>query len=414
MRALLINNYDIQGGAARAAYRIHHALRASGADSTLAVNVAAAGDWSVQGRSGHVGRALPKLRHVFGALVAKALKTENRILHSPAVLSSTWPKRINDSDAEIVNLHWVNHEMLSIGDIARINKPLVWTLHDMWAFCGAEHYTEDLRWREGYSAHNRPGYESGFDLNRWVWNRKRRLWKSPFNVVTPSNWLADCVRQSVLMREWPVTVIHNPIDTEIWQPVEKKLARRLLSLPTDVPLLLFGAMGGGQDPRKGFDLLRTALSHLRGGQSDLQLVVFGQLAPRLPEDLGFPVHYVGHLHDDLTLRLLYSAADLLVVPSRQDISSNVGIESLSCGTPVVAFNACGLPDIVRHQQTGYLANAFDTEDMASGIQWVINDSTRHKELCKDARADAVARFSYPVIASQYLQLYESVSSSRCM
>jgi glycosyltransferase involved in cell wall biosynthesis len=304
-------------------------------------------------------------------------------------------------------VHWINGEMMSISDIGQLIKPVVWTLHDMWAFCGAEHYTEDFRWRDGYTPNNRPSYEGGFDLNRWTLERKRKHWKRPMHIVTPSRWLAECAKQSVLMRDWPITVIPNAIDTNVWQPVEKTLARQLLHLPPDLPLLLFGAIGGTQDPRKGFDLLRAALNHLRGQLPGLELVVFGQLAPKEPVDMGFPVHYTGHLHDDVSLRLLYSAADVIVVPSRQEAFGQTASEAHACGTPAVAFDNSGLVDIVRHQQTGYLAKAFDAEDLAQGIQWVLADPARHSELCTNARNDAVARFSCPVVSAQYMQVYNA-------
>ena len=119
------------------------------------------------------------------------------------------------------------------------------------------------------------------------------------------------------MHDWPVAVVPNPIDTVRWQPMDQRLARQLLDLPQDCALLLFGAMGGGNDPRKGIDLLLAALTHLRCEPilHNLQLVVFGQLAPQAPPQLGFPVHYTGHLHDDLSLRAFYSAADAFVLPS---------------------------------------------------------------------------------------------------
>ena len=406
MRVVNVNHYDINGGAARAAYRIHHALLANAVDSTMLVNSSSAGDWTVQGPVGYLDRFLPKVRHVFGALLAKTLKTENRVLHSPALLTSGWPKRINNSDADVAHLHWVNHEMMSIGDIANIHKPVVWTLHDMWAFCGAEHYSEDFRWRDGYNSKNRPHYERGFDLNRWVWGRKMRVWKRPMHIVAPSHWLADCARQSRLMQNWPVSVVNNAIDTEVWRPVDKAYARKLLQLPPDVPILLFGAMGGIADPRKGFDLLQAALESLRGQINGLELVVFGQLAPKVPPNFGFPVHYAGHLHDDLSLRVLYSAVDVMVVPSRQEAFGQTASEAHACGTPVVAFNACGLPDIVNHKQTGYLARAFDTADLAEGIRWVVSDRERLASLSIAARKVAVDRFSYPVVAEQYRKIYE--------
>jgi len=303
----------------------------------------------------------------------------------------------------------VQGEMLSIGDIGRLRRPAVWTLHDMWAFCGAEHYTDDQRWREGYDRRNRPAGERGPDLNRWVWARKRRRWTQPMQLVAPSRWLAECVQRSALMRDWPVTVIPYPIDIARWQPVERSAARALLGLPPDVPLVLFGAAGGTRDPRKGFDLLERAMPLVRETMHGVELVVYGQGQPRTAAQRPERIHYTGTLRDDLTLRLLYSAADVFVLPSRQDNLPNTGIEAMACGTPVVAFRTGGLGDIVDHQRTGYLAEAFDPADLACGIRWVMADAARHRALREAARAAAVSRFAAPVIARQYLDLYAGLS-----
>lgn len=366
---------------------------------------ASSGDWTVQGPEGKLDRVMAGVRPAIGRLPNRLLTTGNTVLHSPAVLPSGWPKRINSADADVAHLHWVNIDMMSVEDIGHIKKPIVWTLHDMWAFCGAEHVTDDVRWRDGYSSTNRPDHESGFDLNRWVWQRKRKAWRHPMHIVTPSAWLAECAKQSVLMRDWPVSVIPNTIDTEAWRPVEKSLARSLIGLPLSPPLLLFGTFGANSAPHKGFDLLQLALQRLRGELEGLQLVVIGQCAPREPADLGFPVHYVGHLHDDLSLRVLYSAADVVVVPSRKEAFGQSASEALACGTPVVAFGATGLLDVVHHQQTGYLAKAFDANDLAQGIQWVLDDPERYARLGAQAREDAVARFSYQKVARQYMDVY---------
>ena len=210
------------------------------------------------------------------------------------------------------------------------------------------------------------------------------------------------------MRDWPVSVVHNPIDIERWKPVDQRQARDLHGLPTDRPLLLFGAMGGGRDPRKGFDLLLSALSHLRDESKvrGLELVVFGQTAPKSKRDLGFPVHYVGHLHDDISLKVLYSATDAMVISSRQDNLPNSGVEAQACGTPVVAFDVGGLSDIVEHEHTGYLATPFDTEDLAKGILEVLSQR-KFGCLGSLARDRAVERFSYPTVAEQYQQIYHS-------
>jgi glycosyltransferase involved in cell wall biosynthesis len=224
-------------------------------------------------------------------------------------------------------------------------------------------------------------------------------------IVTPSRWLADCARQSALMSDWPVEVIPNALDTEAWSPIEPRTARYLLGLPPAAPLLLFGAYGGAVDPRKGFDLLADALARLRGQVPDLRLLVIGQAEPEEVPDLGFPVHYGGRLSDDLSLRVIYSAADAMLIPSRQDNLPNTGVEAHACGTPVIAFDIGGLPDIVTHEQTGWLARPFDPEDLAQGIRWVLTDAERHARLCEQARAEAVRRFAYPVVAQRYRALY---------
>lgn len=413
MRIAHFSLSDGGGGAARAAYRIHKALRSTGHDSTMRVNSLQGDDWTVRGPETKGQKLMTRFRAELARLPRHVLRTADPILQSPAVVRSGWAKVVNGSDIDIVHLHWIHGEMMSIADIGRIRKPVVWTLHDMWPFCGAEHYTEDERWRTGYHRRNRPAHEKGFDLNRWTWARKRRHWQRPIHIVAPSHWMAECARNSALMRNWPVTVVPYAIDTDRWKPMEPALARKLLDLPPDVPLLLFGAMGGGRDPRKGFDLLQHAMWHLRDEPraKGLELVVFGQLAPEEPPDLGFPIHYAGHLHDDLSLRVLYSAASVFVLPSRQDNLPLTGMESLACGTPVVAFDTGGLPDIVIDGRTGYLVRAFDTEDLAAGVVRLLSDANA-VTLGANARAHAVENYSYPVAAKQYLSVYEQAKEAQ--
>jgi glycosyltransferase involved in cell wall biosynthesis len=373
----------------------------------MLVNVARSGDWTVQGPSSKWAQAIGLVRPQLAAPLRMLLRTGNPIIHSPALVPSRWPERLNATDADVVHLHWVQGEMLSIADIGRIRKPIVWTLHDMWAFCGAEHVTPDHRWRDSYRADNRPAHERGFDLNRHTWQRKRKHWRLPLQIVCPSQWLADCVRASALMGEWPVAVVPNPIDTARWQPIDQHLARQLLGLPQDCPLLLFGAMGGSKDPNKGFDLLFAALAHLGRDASlqNLHLVVFGQREPQSPPQLGFTVHYTGHLHDDLSLRALYSAADVMVIPSRQENLPNTGLEAHACATPVVAFNTGGLSDIVADHISGALAEPFEPTSLAAAIRWVLEDPHRHQSLRRAARQRAEELWNPARVAVLYADCY---------
>ncbi|QWE24995.1 glycosyltransferase family 4 protein [Polynucleobacter sp. AP-Elch-400A-B2] len=409
MKILHINHSDTQGGAARAAFRIHDSLLAAGITSRMWVNQSFSGDWTVHSPQSYWDRFMIRAKSFLGAQVQKLHTTNNRVLHSSAVFNSRWVSLINNSDFDVVNLHWVGGEMLSIADIANIKKPLVWTLHDMWPFCGAEHYTKDDRWKAGYCQSNRPDGDSGFDLDRFVWRQKKRRWNKPIQIIAPSKWLEKSAAESSIMNKWPIKCVSYPINVDVWQPIEPKLARQILGLPSASPLLLFGAMGGGQDERKGFDLLLGALAQIRDNSSikNLEIVVFGERTPKNPPNLGFPVRYIGHLQDELSLKVLYSACDVMIVPSRQDNLPLTAIEAKACGTPVVAFDVGGLSDIIQHKATGYLAKAFNIGDLADGILWVLSNSELIK-IGEAARESVVKENAYCKIAQEYIEIYNSM------
>jgi glycosyltransferase involved in cell wall biosynthesis len=224
--------------------------------------------------------------------------------------------------------------------------------------------------------------------------------------------MADCARASSLFRQLRIETIPLGLDTDKYKPIDKQVARQLLNLPQDRHLVLFGAADATSDPRKGFDLLRSALQGISNTEwrDRLELVIFGASAPKQPLDLGFKTHYLGFMHDDLSLALIYAAADVMVVPSIQEAFGQTASESLSCGTPVVAFNATGLKDIVDGQLNGYLAAPFDIEDLAKGIVWVLEDRERHQKLQFHAREKALREFATEVQARRYLSLYQDVLS----
>ncbi len=431
MKVLHVNASEGTGGAARAAYRIHRCLvdhgQAHGVQSQLRVLQKLSSDPSV------IDDATPEQRSRLWRRLAPRLRnwsywgfgSANPVLHSHAWLDTglgaELQARRKQQTADLLHLHWLGDATLSVQEIGRLPQPLVWTLHDQWAFCGAEHYTSppeareressDQRFVLGYTPGSRPKQKRGADINRRSWLQKRRSWRRPMHIVCPSSWLAGCVRRSALMRHWPVTVIPNPVNPEVWAPCDQAEARRLLGLPLESPLVLFGAIGGITDSRKGADMLLEALRWLKGSASNtpldrLELVVFGQCQPTEPPDLGFPVQYTGHLHDDISLRLLYAAADLMVIPSRQDNLPNTGLEAQTCGTPVVAFRAGGLEDIVLDRVTGALAEPFEPASLAAAMSWVLEDRQRAVQLGIAARQRAEQQWHPARIAALYAQVYE--------
>jgi glycosyltransferase involved in cell wall biosynthesis len=404
MRPLLVAYSDISGGAARATYRIHTALRASGVQSELAVRRKFSNNQTVHEFREGAAQALQRVRPRLQSYVQRLQRTPNPVLHSSNLVPSRWARYLT---ADVVNLHWVGAGALSIEDVARIDAPVVMTLHDMWGFCGSEHYAPDhpeARWVVGYDRRNRPQGHFGMDLDRLTWHRKRQHWR-PMTVVTPSRWLADCARKSALMAEWPVHVVPHPLDVAVFRPHTKTQARTRFGLPHEAKVVLFGAIGGSADPRKGFELLLGALRQLddTGGVIG---VVFGGGEPADPPRAGLPMRWMGSIDDDEALAMLYSAADVMVVPSRQEALGQTASEAQACGTPVVAFDATGLSDVVEHRGTGYLATPFERVSLARGIAWVLEDDDRRARIGEAARVRAKQLWDPKVVARQYVAAYE--------
>jgi glycosyltransferase involved in cell wall biosynthesis len=412
---LKISHYsgDSIGGAARAALRLHNTLVLnSEIESTMIVRQKTNDDWRINAVSeSRFEKLRRKLLPHIDPLPIGLQRSAEIVPRSPAWVSSISATQINQSDADVINLHWICSGFLSIEEIAKITKPIVWTLHDMWAFCGAEHLASDhlrARWRDGYFPYNRPVNETGIDIDRWVWRRKQNAWKRPIHIVTPSRWLAECVSASALMRNWEITVVPNVLDVHQFKPIQKELAREILGLPLSCKLVLFGAIRGTQLSYKGWDLLQSALGIVAKRMQNVQAVIFGQGEPKSPPSLGMPIHWMGHLYDDATLALLYSAADVVVVPSRQESFGQTGSEAHACGCPVVAFNATGLKDVVEHIVTGYLAEPYSSKDLAAGIEWVLADEERYALLSKQARDRALRLWSSEVVVPKYLEVYRRV------
>ena len=409
MKVLIVNTHDTRGGAARAAYRLHQGLQRIGIQSSMLVLRKYSDDNTVLAPVSKVRSIWAALRPEIDLLPVKGYKHRKPVLFSPAWLPfSDAVQRINASDADVVHLHWVNGGFLRPEDIARINKPIVWSLHDMWAFTGGCHYDEDGGcYLSGCGKCSALNSDAIRDLSRRLFIRKQKAYSKIANmtVVGLSRWLANRAASSPLLGRFSVVNLPNLIDTDVYAPVDRDVARRLLNLPVGRQLVAFGAMNAMGDPRKGYAQLVEALGKIKN--RDISLLVFGASPPPNPPDFGFPAHYLGGFNDDLSLRILYSAADVMVVPSLQENLSNVIMESLSCGTPVVAFDIGGNGDLIDHKQSGYLAQPLSADDLANGIEWVLHCDTP-SSLRASARAKVGACFEMKRVAEQYKQLYLSV------
>ncbi len=414
MKVLHLNQRD-DGGAGRAMIRLHQGLRVAGIDSRAHVQVKVTNEEGVSSPQSTLGKLSAKLKlseHLDNLPLRFHPKRDNRhfsLQCFPDSLASV----VEAINPDIVHLHWVSGGFLRLESLKNFKRPLVWTLHDMWTFTGGCHYNDGC---ENYkdTCGNCPALKSHKknDLSNWVWKRKNRAWKNlDLTIVTPSNWMAECVRESSLLKNCRTEVIHNGLDTNAFKPIDRATARNLMNLPDDKHLVLFGA-ANPLDTRKGMHLLLQALHqlHHNGMNDQIELLVFGGTAANPIPDVDFRVNYLGRLTDDVSLALAYSAADVFIAPSLEDNLPNTLVEALACGTPGVAFNIGGIPDIIDHKHNGYLATAFEPDSLAHGIEWTLKATNRNEQLRINSHQKAERMFGLAAQAQSHTALYSELLS----
>lgn len=198
--------------------------------------------------------------------------------------------------------------------------------------------------------------------------------------------------------------VPNGLDTSLFITSGMESARKRLALETRKKIILFGAIRGTVTPYKGFGLLVQALRFLK--MNDIQLIVYGSSSAGPTDISGLDVRFFGHVSDHQVLIDLYSAADVVAVPSTQEVFGQAATEAMACSTPVVAFACTGLLDIVIHKETGYLAEPYNVEELANGIRWVLADDDRRRLLGNTARERAVTNFDSAVVVEKMTRLYQ--------
>ena len=379
--------------------------------STMLVQSKASDNYSVLGPQTKFQKILAKTRPILDGLVVKAYRNREKTIFSPAMVPDSLLSRVQEINPDIIHLFWVTAGFLRLETIKKFKKPIVWTLHDMWPFTGGCHYDGECgKYRQSCGACPALRSSNEHDLSRWIWKRKGNAWKDlDITVVATSQWLADCARSSSLFGNYRIKVLPNGIDETRYKPLDKSVTRQAYGLPKDKQLILFSA-GALNDKRKGFQFLIPALQSMakNDGEDKFEVVIIGASEPERPINLGVETHYIERLYDDISQVMLYSAADVLVAPSMQENLSNTVMESLACGTPVVAFNVGGMPDMIRHEYNGYLVEPFSSDGLADGIRWVLGDESRRVLLSQNARNDAVDRYGMTRVAKQYQALYQDI------
>jgi len=312
---------------------------------------------------------------------------------------------------DVINLHWiatfVDYQAF-FPEVIR-HTPVVWRLPDMNPFTGGCHYDDGCgRFAERCGACPQLGSTDPEDLSASIWRRKQaiygRIVPGGVHIVATSRWMADQVEGSVLLHGFPVTIIPNGVDTEDFSPRDQRFARNLFDIPQEAKVVLFAATSL-DNRRKGFELLVQALARIRDVPK-LLLVSVGRGKALI--DGRIPHVHLGHMENDRSLSLAYSAADVFAIPSRQEAFGLTALESLACGTPVVGFAAGGVPDMVRPGITGLLAPVHDVKALASAIVQVLQDPEARAEMAANCRRIAVQEYALETQAQRYRALYEMV------
>ncbi len=463
MKITILSTFDNFGGASIAASRLNKALNTNGLSSNMLVqhkkgnlpNIETIAPNWFQKKLAFLRFALDRLQFTFYE------KNKNvRFIFSQARIGVNVNNHPLIQQSDVIHLHWINFGFLSLDSLEKLfktNKPVVWTLHDMWAFTGGCHYARECTNYERNCGNCEIFLKnpSTNDLSHQVWERKKEIFSNAnLTIVTCSEWLAQKARESSLLKDKTIISIPNPIDVNVFRPIEKAVAREHFKLSPDKKYILFGAVKIS-DERKGFAYFVEALSmfdacnsmfdvqlsmfgidealnseqqpsnnehrtsnienrtsnpehrtpNIENRTSNIEILIFGQAQASDFKGLPFKVNILGKLSDVETIAKAYSAATVFVSPSIEDNLPNTIMESMACGTPVVGFEVGGIPEMIDHKFNGYLAKYKSAEDLAKGIYWTLFDSD-YQALVDNSRRKVLDNYSEQVVAERYKKVYK--------
>ena len=413
MRVLIVNTSERIGGAAVAANRLAEALNNHGVKAKMLVRDKQTGSITTAALPASWRLRWNFLWERFVIWCHNGFNRKNLFTVDIANAGTDITHLSEFKEADIIHLHWVNQGMLSLKGIRKIltsGKPVVWTMHDMWPCTGICHYAGDCKgfydecgqcWLLRFPKDN--------DLSHKILERKRRTYsKGNIHFVTCSHWLEGMVRKSSLIKEYNLCTIHNTLNVSLFKPNNLQAAREQWNLPIEKQLILFGAVKT-TDKRKGLDYFVEACLILANQYPFLKdkvgVVIFGNKADELQNLLPFPVYSLGYIHSEREMAKVYNAVDVYTIPSLEDNLPNTIAEAQACGRPCVGFRVGGIPEMIDHQENGYIAEYRNAKDFAQGIYWVLQEADS-EILRQKSRKKAMAAYGEDSVAKQYIQLYE--------
>ncbi len=411
MKVVLVNTSESKGGAAVACKRLYTNYKENNVDCKLIVFNKTSTDENV------IQIPVSKIKHLFISflfyleLIIQKLLKKKHVDFSFSFFGIDLSKIKEIQEADIIHLHWINNSFIQIKGLQKLinsNKKIVWTMHDMWTFTGGCHYSDTCELYKNTCTNCPKLKNNSFDFAKLQQSKKESIELNHIKYITPSNWLKSIGNGSRLLKNSNIVAIPNCIDTNIFKRIEKKeaLLNLQLAINPDEKVLLYVAMNAN-DPRKGYTELIKSLNHwLTISNETINLIIIGRLK-ELP-DLNtnrIKIHALGRLFDVQKIVSAYSCADVFLMPSQQDNLPNTIMESLACGTPIVAYSIGGIPEMIDHQQTGYLVSPGNIEGFSDGIQWILQNTPNMHNQCL---LFATKNYSNEVVFKKHMEVYKTI------
>ena len=408
MKILHVSESDGPGGAGIAAYRIHESLLSAGFQSRMLVGRKSLHNTAdVQNYWENYANLICSTRSKIGQLVCSLQRSNYSFYRSVSILPSSIADYINSSDADIVHMHWVQGEFVPIESFGRIEKPIVWSLHDSWLFCGSEHHPDSgSSWRnqEGYS-NRRPAGHMGIDIDRWCWERKRKQFTAPMNAISPSSWMTEQAKKSYLLQNANIRTISHPIDVSLFKP-------RSSSLTSSKLRLVYAGSQTKNDGNKGWRTFLEVCFTLRQLGMHLDISHFGATPKEAKTDIHIKrleINFIGRVTSNAKLSELYSQNDIFLSLSEIESFGLVAQEAQACGLAVIALDRSGLRDVVEDGATGFLVK--DKEGVLCAIMNLFNDRHLLQAFKQGARERSIRIWNYSLIAKEFIDAYSHAISS---
>ena len=415
MRVLIVNTSDRTGGAAVAANRLMQALNNHGVKAKMLVRDKLGDQLTVV--------SLPKSPLLHWHFLWERLVIYCHLLFSRRHLfeidlanaGSDITRLPEFREADVIHLHWINQGMLSLGTIRKIlrsGKPVVWTMHDIWPATALCHVTLGCRHFTTGCHHCRllPGGGSKNDLSTSVWRKKQRMLDGEnIYFVACSRWLEGEAKASALLKGQKITSIPNPIDTHVYRRGDRTEACRRLGLPLDRQYILFASQRATNE-NKGMDYLIEACRLLHDLTSATVLILGGHAEEVAPQ-LSLPAIPLGYVNDERRIVDIYQAADVFVLPSLSENLPNTIMEAMACGVPCLAFRVGGIPEEIDHLKNGYVARYEDSDDLANGMHWILEEAD-YEELSRRCVNKVALNYSQSSVAMRYIEVYQHAAAQK--